>query len=109
MKPIIAWFVRNGVAANLLMVFIIFAGISSALTLPSKVFPEFGLDLIEVSVEYQGATPKEIEESIIQRVEEQVESIEGIQEITATATESRGTVRLELTRGLRGRRDRDRR
>ena len=99
MKPIIAWFVRNGVAANLLMVFIIFAGISSALTLPSKVFPEFGLDLIEVSVEYQGATPKEIEESIIQRVEEQVESIEGIQEITATATESRGTVRLELTRG----------
>ena len=99
MNPIIAWFVRNGVAANLLMIFIIFAGVSSAFTLPSKVFPEFGLDLIEVSVEYQGATPKEIEESIIQRIEEQVESIEGIQEVTATATESRGTVRLELSRG----------
>ncbi len=99
MNPIIAWFVRNGVAANLLMIFIIFAGISSAFTLPSKVFPEFGLDLVEVSVEYQGATPKEIEESIIQRVEEQVEGIEGIQEITATATENRGTVRIELARG----------
>lgn len=99
MKAIIAWFVRNGVAANLLMMFIIFAGVSSAFTLASKVFPEFGLDLIEVSVEYQGATPKEIEESIVQRIEEQLEGIEGVQEVTATATESRGSVRLELARG----------
>jgi multidrug efflux pump subunit AcrB len=99
MKGIIAWFVRNGVAANLLMVFIIFGGVMSALSLPQLTFPEFGLDIVEVRVDYPGATPKEIEESIVRRIEEQLESVEGIQEIVSIASESIGNVRVELVRG----------
>jgi len=99
MKAIIEWFVRNGVAANLLMIFILFAGFTSAFTLSQKVFPDFSLDSIQVRVEYPGATPKEIEESIVQRLEEQLEGIEGVQDITGTASENIGFVILELARG----------
>ena len=99
MKALIRTMARNGVAANLLMVFILFAGAVSALTIPQKMFPEFTLGRIEVRVEYRGATPEEVEQSIVQPIEEQIEAIEGIREVTATAAEGMGVVIAELRSG----------
>jgi len=96
---LIAWMARHPVAANLLMVFILIAGVVSAITLKQEVFPLVDLDVIEVRVVYQGAAPDEIEESIVQRIEEQIQGIEGIQQITSYAAEGVGVVRAELTRG----------
>ena len=87
---------RNGVAANLLMVFLLFAGIVALGSLVQEVFPEFSLDTVEITVSYPGATPEEIEESILQKIEEQVEAVEGVDEITGTAAEGFGTVMVEL-------------
>ena len=57
---IIAWFAKNGVAANLLMVVLLLLGIRSAFfTMPIEGFPEFDPDEISVSVTYRGATPAE--------------------------------------------------
>lgn len=95
----IAWMARNGVAANLLMLFLLVAGIVSALDLEQEVLPEFTLDIIEVRVRYPGATPQEIEDGVIKRIEERIEGVEGIDEITATAYEGVGMVRAELELG----------
>ena len=46
MKRLIAWFARNGVAANLLMLVIMAAGILIAPSIRQEVFPEFGLDRV---------------------------------------------------------------
>ena len=90
---------RNGVASNLLMIAMIIAGVLAFGRIVQEVFPEAGLDTIRVSVTYPGATPAEIEESIVQRVEEAVEAIEGVDKITATASEGKGTVNVELEEG----------
>jgi len=95
----VAWMAKHKVAANLLMVFIILAGFVSASTLVQEVFPEFSLDTITISVVYPGATPEEIEESIILKIEEQVQSIDDISEVTASAAEGLGVVALELELG----------
>jgi len=100
MNGLIEWMARNGVPANLLMALMVFAGIASILTITIKVFPEFNLDRIEVKVEYQGATPAEIEQSIVRRVEEQLESVEGIQDLTSISAENTGSVFVELARGV---------
>ena len=100
MKQIIAWMIRNGVAANLLLAFILITGMNCLFTLPQKIFPETNLGRILVSVTYLGATPAEVEEAIVQKIEEQIESIEGIQEVTSTAAESAGTVNIEFQRGV---------
>lgn len=100
MNGLIAWMARHPVAGNLLMLFIVIAGITSAITLKQEVFPLIDLDVIEVRVVYQGAAPDEIEESVVQRVEEQIEGIEGIQRITSYAAEGVGVVRAELARGV---------
>ncbi len=99
MQRAIAWMARNGVAANLLMVLFLVVGTLGALTIVQEVFPEFSLDAVQVQVEYPGSTPEEIEQGIIQRVEDRIQGIEGIDRITATAAENVGLVTAELKRG----------
>ena len=95
----IAFMARNGVASNLLMIAMIIAGVVAFGRIVQEVFPDASLDIIQVSVDYPGATPAEIEQSIVQRVEEAVEAIEGVDKITATAKEGNGTVNVELEEG----------
>jgi multidrug efflux pump subunit AcrB len=101
MSSLIAWMTRHRVAANLLMLFALIAGLLSALTMRQEVFPEIDFDMIEVRVEYQSASPDEIEESIVQRVEEQIQGIDGIERVYGIAAEGVGLIRAELTRGSR--------
>ncbi|MEO1729719.1 MAG: efflux RND transporter permease subunit [Pseudomonadota bacterium] len=98
-KGAIAFMARNGVAANLLMVAMFVAGIIAFGQIVQEVFPESSLDTIQVSVDFPGATPAEIEQSIVQRIEEAVETIEGVDTITATAREGKGTVNVQLEEG----------
>ena len=92
MKSLIAWFARNGVAANLLMLVIMVGGLLTAPSIRQEVFPAFALDRVSASVVYPGATPEEIEESINIRIEERVAGLEGAKRVTSSATEGVGTV-----------------
>lgn len=96
-KGIIAWFSSNGVAANLLMMFIILAGIASILTIKIQIFPEFETRMITVNMAYPGAAPEEIEEAIVVRIEESLQGLIGINRISSVARESMGTVNLEIS------------
>ncbi|MDA0347542.1 MAG: efflux RND transporter permease subunit [Verrucomicrobia bacterium] len=100
MHGIIAWFARNGVAANLLMVAIVAGGIWSGTNkIILQQYPEFPMRFITVTVLYPGSTPGEIEQSILTRLEENLYDIEGIKEMQATANSSVGTVMLEIEDG----------
>ena len=95
----ISYMARNGVASNLLMIFILLAGFFALRGLVQEVFPEVSLDRIQVSVAYPGATPDEIEEAIILKIEERIEGVEGIKHVRSTAAEGRATVVAELNLG----------
>lgn len=95
-KGIIAWFARNSVAANLLMICIIVGGLLSAMTINKKVFPTIILNTISVTVSYPGAAPLEIEEGINIKIEEAVKEIEGIEQIISTANEGYARVIIEV-------------
>ena len=95
----IAYMARNGVAANLLMLFIIIAGLFALRGLVQEVFPEISMDRVLVSVAYPGATPDEVEESIVLKIEEQIEGVDGLKHIRSTVSEGRGSVVAELNLG----------
>ena len=99
MKGMIEWFARNGVAANLLMVFIVASGIIAVTTVREEVFPEIELGRINIQVPYLGAAPEEVEEAVTIRIEEAIQGIDGIKEIQSTAAEGMGTVIVELELG----------
>ena len=99
MKNIIRWFILNTVAANLLMVFIIIAGIFTLSRLRMEVFPDITIPIINVSVVYPGASPEDIEESICVKVEEQVQGIDGLKRITSSSNEGYGSINIEVENG----------
>lgn len=95
-RGLVSWFVRNPVAANLLMVLFLLGGALTAFTIPTEVFPTLSPRSIQVSVIYPGATPGDVEESITRRVEEAVLGLEGVERVRSVASENRGTVSVEL-------------
>ena len=99
MKAIISWFAENHVAANLLMLFIIAAGVITALTIKLEVMPEATLDKIAITVEYPGASPSEVEEGVIRKIEDEVAGLAGIKRIDSTAKEGYGIVTIEVVKG----------
>lgn len=99
MNRTIAWMAAHPVAANLLMFLIVAGGVVGGSTVIQEVFPDSDLGAVQVRVEYLGASPEEVEEGIIQRIEERVESIEGVSQINSTASEGVGVVFIELNLG----------
>ncbi|MBC8259035.1 MAG: efflux RND transporter permease subunit [SAR324 cluster bacterium] len=95
----IRWMAEHKVAANLLMLIILAAGAMGVFNTKQEVFPEFELDFIIVAVPYSGATPDEIEESILLPIEDAVSGISGVKNITGTAKEGLGSFRIELQKG----------
>jgi len=96
MKGILGWFAENHVAANLLMFFLLLAGAVTGLTMKLEVFPETSLDRISVTMEYRGASPAEVEEAIVRRIEENVAGLAGIKRIDSQAREGFGSVNIEV-------------
>lgn len=99
MGGLISWFARNPVAANLLMVVILVAGAWAALTTPLEDFPEFEPDWVSVSVSYPGATPAEVEEAVVVRIEEAIADLPGIRRITSSSREGGGSVEVQVEKG----------
>ncbi len=95
----IRWFARNGIAANLLMVFIVAGGIFSARTVKMELFPRFTMGRINITVPYPGAAPVEVEETICKRIEEKIQDLDGIKKLTSEAAENIGSVSIEVERG----------
>ena len=89
---LVAFMARNGVAANVLMLILVLAGLASARNLVQEVLPDFSLDEVQVLVRYPGATPGDVEESIVRKIEEQIRGVEGLDRMQATASEGFGSV-----------------
>jgi multidrug efflux pump subunit AcrB len=87
---------RNHVAANILMFVLIVGGLFKGYSIKQEVFPEVDLDRVQVSVAYPGAGPEEVEEGILRQIEENLTGIDGIKEITSSASEGIGIVTAEV-------------
>ena len=96
---IIRRFAGNPVAANMLMFLLLAGGVLAAYVIPRELFPEFSVDVISVTVPYPGASPAEVEEGIVLKIEEAVSGLDGIKQITAESREGFGTVLVEVQTG----------
>ena len=96
----IAWFARNHVAANLLMVSILFVGLFSLSSrIPLEVFPSVVSDSVSVKVSLRGATPEDVEQGVAVRIEEAVQDLEGIEQISSRSSEGSASVTIEVDSG----------
>ena len=94
MKNIIAWFVKNPVAANLMMLAMFSAGIFGYNSLDREFIPSTTINGMSISVGWPGASPRDVEEQLVTRIEDAVDGLDGIDYIEATAREGSGTVNV---------------
>ncbi|HEX9877211.1 MAG TPA: efflux RND transporter permease subunit [Gammaproteobacteria bacterium] len=99
MKPIIAWFVDNPVAANLLMLILVVGGLISLGNLRQEEFPPIDLGMIQIDVPYLGAAPAEVEQGVCIRVEEALEGTPGMFRMTSRSLEGACSITVELEPG----------
>ncbi|MFT7137697.1 MAG: multidrug efflux pump subunit AcrB [Candidatus Azotimanducaceae bacterium] len=96
MERVIAWFVDNPVAANLMMFIFLVGGAISLVTMHREEFPSIEPGVVSVTVPYLGAAPEEVEQAVCIRIEESVEGVQGIDRMQSFANEGVCTVILEL-------------
>ena len=99
MRKLINYFIKFGVAVNVvIMAFVIF-GVIGIMNMKSSFFPLQDSRIINISIAYPGSAPEEIEEGIILKIEDNLKGLEGIDRVTSVARESGGSITVEIERG----------
>ncbi|MCP4815614.1 MAG: efflux RND transporter permease subunit, partial [Planctomycetaceae bacterium] len=83
MHALTSWFIRNPVAANLLMALILFLGVQTLLSIRIEGFPRIPPESVNVSIEYPGATAAQVDDLVTQKVEQALEGLQGVRSITS--------------------------
>ncbi|MEM9912661.1 MAG: efflux RND transporter permease subunit, partial [Pseudomonadota bacterium] len=80
---LLGWFIRNPVAANLLMILIVGIGVITSLSMRIEGFPRLPADSVQITTTYLGASTEQIDELVTQKIEDAVEGVEGVRNISS--------------------------
>ncbi len=99
MHQLSTWFTRNPVAANLLMVLILLAGLLTVSGMRIESFPRIPPRSITISVVYPGATAAQVSESVTEKIEQALEGLPGVRRTYSSSVEGFASVVVEKTTG----------
>lgn len=99
MKKIISYFIKYPVAVNVIILAFLVFGIMGALTMKSSFFPLSESRNIMVSLFYPGASPEEMEEGVVLKIEDNLKGIVGIDRVTSTSRENSAVINIETIKG----------
>lgn len=99
MRNIISYFIKYPVAVNVSIIAIVIFGLIGGSRLKSSFFPLLDSETISITISYPGASPAEIEEGIVLKIEDNLKGLEGIDRVTSVSNENSGTITIELLRG----------
>lgn len=99
MNGIIAWFAHNKIAAKLITLFVLISGFISLQDIRKEILPNISLDIISISVPYPGASPEDVEKSVLNRIESAVYDLDGVKSLSTKAVEHLGLVTIEVDYG----------
>jgi multidrug efflux pump subunit AcrB len=95
-RGIITACAKNTVFANFFTIAILVAGTICGISMLRELFPEFSLDMISIRVIWPGADPHDIEEGICQKIEEELDGLEGIKDYYSIAAEGYASITIEV-------------
>lgn len=99
MRKVIEYFIRYHVAVNVIVIAFAVFGIAGAYSLKSSFFPLVDSKNISITVAYPGASPQEVEEGIVLKIEDNLKGLDGVQRVTSTSRENSGSVNVEIEKG----------
>jgi multidrug efflux pump subunit AcrB len=99
MRKVVAYFIRHSVAVNVVILAFIVFGIAGWFKLKSSFFPLIDSKNVSITVTYPGASPQEVEEGIILKIEDNLKGLNGVERVTSTSRENSGSINVEIEKG----------
>jgi len=99
MRKIIEYFIRYHVAVNVIIIAFAVFGIVGAKSLKSSFFPLTDSKNVSINITYPGASPQEVEEGIVLKIEDNLKGLEGVDRVTSTSRENSGNINVEIEKG----------
>mgnify|MGYP000409789048 FL=1 len=100
MRALIRWFVKNPVAANLMMFVMFVTGIFGYMNLEREFIPQTTFNGITISISWPGASPRDVAEQLVVRAEEAVDGLDGVDYIESTSREGSGQINVRTKLGV---------
>ena len=92
--------IDNRTSVFIIVVIIVFLGLSAYMTLPRESAPDISIPLVIVSTQYFGVSPEDIESLVTQKIEKEVNGIGEVKEITSSSFEGYSIIRVEFESGF---------
>jgi multidrug efflux pump subunit AcrB len=99
MRKVIAYFIKHSVAVNIIVLTFAVFGFFGAKNLKSSYFPLTDSKNITINITYLGASPQEIEEGIVLKIEDNLKGLNGVERVTSTSNENSGSINVEIEKG----------
>lgn len=99
MRNVIAYFIKYHVAVNVIIIAFAIFGIMGAFSLKSSFFPLTDSKNVFINITYPGASPQEVEEGIVLKIEDNLKGLEGVERVTSTSRENSGSINVEIEKG----------
>ncbi|MFN0728514.1 efflux RND transporter permease subunit [Polaribacter gochangensis] len=99
MKKIITYFIKYPVAVNVFIIAFVAFGIIGISGMKSSFFPLVDSQLISINLTYPGASPEEIEEGVVLKIEDNLKGIVGVERVTSVSRENSASVNVEVVKG----------
>ena len=96
---IVSLFARHPTAGNLLMIIMLLVGVLSLIQLKRQFFPDFGIDVVTVTIVWSGATAEDVEATIIEAIEPELRFLDSVKRVNSTAKEGRAIIGIEFEAG----------
>ncbi len=92
--------IRNYHTVTVMVILVAVVGYVCFASLPRQLTPTVDKPVIEVKTEYRGLSPNEVERNITRRLEEQLESVEGLKKMTSSSQHGLSSINLEFDWGI---------
>ncbi len=99
MRFIISYFIKYHVAVNVVIAAFLIFGLMGMFSLKSSFFPLVDSKIVTITVVYPGASPQEIEEGVVLKIEDNLKGIEGIDRVTSASRENSAIITVEIIKG----------
>ncbi|WBX72780.1 efflux RND transporter permease subunit [Tenacibaculum pacificus] len=99
MKKIIAYFIKYPVAVNIIIIAFVLLGMVGYSSLKSSFFPLTDAKFININIAYPGASPQEMEEGVVLKIEDNLKGLVGVDRVTSTSSENTASISVEILKG----------
>lgn len=99
MRRVIIHFIKYPVAVNVVIIAVIVLGLIGMSSIKSSFFPLQKSKIVNIQLIYPGASPEEMEEGIVLKIENNLRGMVGVDRFTSTSGENSATIQVEAVKG----------